>query len=187
MPQTGRCPNLICSPDGFRIPSGRPSLSLLSLLLSLLLFLPRLPPGLAGILRFYAVAVEHLEILLPESGFGVGHGLVVVVQVEPGGIPVEIGTDERDLRREITSLDRGHVGHRVEEGMCRGRGRFVGASRGDLFGEEPAVILREPGQRGHVELIGGRGGRGVEEAFAPVVDQVLAVVRTVEHCRGGTL
>ena len=120
---------------------------------------------------------------MPQARLAEGHGFVVVVQVAARSRAVEIGAYERDLRREEPSADRSHVGHRVKQRVSRRGSRLVGLGGGGLFGEMGPVILREPGQRRHVELIGRRRGRGVQEAFAVVVDQVFAVVRAVEQGR----
>lgn len=64
------------------------------------------PPALPLILsHFDAVAAEDLEIQLLETGFGIGHRFVVVVQIEARCRPVVIRTDERNPRREVTTFD----------------------------------------------------------------------------------
>lgn len=109
----------------------------------------------------------------------------MVVQVAARTFAVVAGVHERYRRIDEAAPDRGHVGHGVEQGVGRGRRCLIDPGSRGFGGKIPPVGVGEPRQRGHVELIGGRGGRGVQEAFAVVVQNVLAVVGAVEQRRGG--
>ena len=67
--------------------------------------------------------------------------------------------------------------------MGRGGRRGVCLGGSGLVGEILPVSVGEPRQRSDVELVGRRRGRSVQEAFAPVVEDVLAVVGAVEQRR----
>ena len=131
------------------------------------------------------MAAQHVEVFGVASGLLEGDGFVVVVQVEPGTRAVEIPAEERGPGIGIGAADRSHVGHRVEQRRGVGRSRAVRPGGGDLFREQLPVAVGKPGQRRHPELVGRRGGRGVQKPVPGIVEQVLAMVGAVEQGRHG--
>ena len=71
----------------------------------------------------------------------------------------------------------------MEQRMGRGGHRGVCLGGSGLVGEILPVSVGEPRQRSDVELVGRRRGRSVQEPFAPVIEDVLAVVGAVEQRR----
>lgn len=126
---------------------------------------------------------EYLHVLPGEARLAEGYGLVVVVQItaRPGAVVARV--DQRHARVDVIPPDRSHVGHGVEQRVGRGGYRGVCLGGSGLVGEILPVSVGEPRQRSDVELVGRRRGRSVQEAFAPVVEDVLAMVGAVEQRR----
>lgn len=140
---------------------------------------------LEGILQPYAPLLQLLEVDIGEAGLLQRYGAVMVVEVAAGAAAVgRIGERERHHVGNARRTDACDGEHRREDRRTRLHILLaVGVER-----RHNSRILRTVGRRGpdkerHMYAVRRRRGRSVQEALAIVVEDILAVVGRVEHCR----
>ena len=132
-----------------------------------------------------SLCTEEADILLGKLQRLDGHAFVAVIEVE-AHTALEARADDREVITAIACADACQLEERMEDGVRRDGLTTIGAPLSEELwvGISPALVA--PDEERYVELVVGDVGRGVEEALAFVIIDVLPVVGDIDH-RSGTI